>query len=207
MANAIWNTADKTASVALSNLNLTATITGLGNQGARTVDSRATGKYYWEYTFTNASNDTCGIANSTVLLSNLALNGVAGAAYVNSLGNIFVNSTTSSGVLGTMVAGNICCVALNLDNQLIWFRKGAAGNWNNSGTANPATAVGGFALTFVGAGVAAFGSMSGQSATNGAITGNFGDSAFAGVVPAGFNVGFPGTAASGTSQAMAMVLA
>jgi hypothetical protein len=207
MANTTWNTADKTASVTLSNGNLTATITALGNQGARSIYSTAAGKYYWEYTFTNTTNDGCGIVNLATALSTTGVNGVAGAAYVNSTGNVLVNSTSNSATLGVFATGNIACIALDLDNRLIWFRKGAAGNWNNSGTANPATGVGGFALTFVGAGVAAYGLMTGQSATNGAITANFGDSAFAGVVPAGFAAGFPGTAVAAANAVRAMVLA
>jgi hypothetical protein len=37
------------------------------------------------------------------------------------------------------------CIAVDLDNAKIWFRVGA-GNWNNNGSANPATNVGGIDL-------------------------------------------------------------
>ena len=111
-------------------------------------------------------------------------------------------------VLGAFAAGQIACIALDLTGQLIWFRKGAAGNWNGSGTANPATGAGGYAVSFVGAGVAAYALYSSNNATpTGLVTANFGDSAFAGVVPAGFASGFPGTAAAAAAQARAMVLA
>ena len=40
---------------------------------------------------------------------------------------------------------NTLCVAVDLDAHLIWFRTNA-GNWNNSGSANPATGIGGIDL-------------------------------------------------------------
>jgi hypothetical protein len=43
------------------------------------------------------------------------------------------------------VSGIIQCAAIDLTNNLIWFRTGS-GNWNGSGAANPATGSGGFSI-------------------------------------------------------------
>ena len=43
------------------------------------------------------------------------------------------------------VSGNTLCCAVDLDARLIWFRTNG-GNWNNSGTADPATGAGGIDL-------------------------------------------------------------
>jgi hypothetical protein len=47
----------------------------------------------------------------------------------------------------TWAGGNTLCIAVDLDARLIWFRTNG-GNWNNSGTANPATGAGGVNLNF-----------------------------------------------------------
>lgn len=211
MANTTWNPADKTASMTLSNGNLTATVAAFGIQGVRTIHSQSTARYYWEYTFNQVANTSaCGITNSTSSLTALGVTGAAGAAYVNSSGTMFVNSTTSLGSLGGFAVGNTACIALDLAGLLLWFRKGAAGLWNNSGTANPVTAIGGFSISaLTGGAVPAYGLYSSSSAsTNAAITANFGDSAFVGAVPAGFTAGLPDAAVvPSTSNIRAMVLA
>lgn len=193
MANTTWSTTDKTSGITLSGTNnLTATANSLGFQGVRTIDRQISGKFYWEYTFTNTTNDACGIANASASLSGVGFNGGNNnAAYVNSVGSVYVNASASLASLGSFSTGGVACVALDLTNQLIWFRNGAAGNWNNSGSANPATASGGFSIAAFGVS-AIYGLMSCQNASpSGAVTANFGDSAFSGTVPSGFTSGFP----------------
>jgi hypothetical protein len=209
MANTTWNPADKTTDCVLSNLNLTARANQFGTQSCRSIYGIATGKYYWECTFVDTGNTACGIAALATTLTGTGTSGVAGTAYVNNAGgSILINGPAGGASLGAFSAGQIACIALDLNAQLIWFRKAPAGNWNNSGTANPASGAGGFALTFVGAGVAAYALYSSANATpNGLVTANFGDSAFTGVAPSGFAAGFPGTAAVTANAVRAMVLA
>ena len=59
MANTTWSTTDKTASVALTNGNLTATVASATLQGVRSVDRQTTGKWYWEYTWNGAPGNIC----------------------------------------------------------------------------------------------------------------------------------------------------
>ena len=50
MANTTWNPSDKSASLTLSNGNLTLSASALG--GVRAIDRQITGKFYWEVTAT-----------------------------------------------------------------------------------------------------------------------------------------------------------
>jgi hypothetical protein len=198
MAGTTWNPADKTTDCVLSNGNLSARSNQFGNQCARSVYGTATGKYYWEYTFVDAGNSACGIATLAALLTGIGVGGAAGVSYVVRTGTVYVG-TTGVLALPAFSAGNVACMALDLTAQLIWFRNGAAGQWNNSGTANPATGTGGLAVSFVGAGVAAYGLYASNNATpNGMVTANFGDSTFVGAVPAGFTAGLAAPPAAST---------
>jgi hypothetical protein len=196
-----WNPADL-VNTTLSGGNLVAATTaGIG--GVRSVHSLSAGKYYWENTYTALSSNTLtvGIALSTVNLSNAT----TGCARINRLtGNIFVNNVNSGSSIsgGSAVpGGSVIGMAVDFTAQLIWFRLGAAGNWNGSGAANPATAAGGLSISSVTGTLFAF--MSGQLDT---VTANFGDTTFTGAVPAGFTSGFPSIVV-GTTQARVMVLA
>ena len=201
LANTTWNPSDRLGTFAFYNRNLSVTnyITS-GNAGLRSVASRVSGKYYWEYRINNETNSAVGIATGTVALSTLGQNGAAGAAYVNRAGTVYSNSGTSVATLPSFVNNSLCCIALDLDNQRIWLKNGAAGQWNGSGTANPATNTGGLACTFVGGGVAAYALWSGANSNPDEISANFGDSAFTGTVPSGFASGFPGVAVATARQ-------
>jgi hypothetical protein len=88
--------------------------------------------------------------------------------------------------------GDTVCVAVDLAAKLIWFKVihlGTAGNWNNSGTANPATGVGGASLGGL-AGGPWYPAVSHWFNTDN-VTANFGGGAYAivtagGAVPSGF---------------------
>jgi hypothetical protein len=81
----------------------------------------------------------------------------------------------------TAVAGNIGCVAYDIGNGTIWFRTNG-GNWNNSGTSNPATNTGGISLLF---GSSVYPAAALYDATD-QITVNFGATAYAFTPPTGF---------------------
>jgi len=79
--------------------------------------------------------------------------------------------------------GNVICVAIDLTAQTIWMRVNG-GNWNLSGTADPATGVGGVSFAGINAGPY-FPAIS--SSDNGSIaTANFGATAYAQTAPSGF---------------------
>jgi hypothetical protein len=171
----------------LSGGNLTATGSGAGNATSRSTTSKASGKYYFEVTFVSGSSSTVmtlGIANSSLsqTLNALGLdanNSIGG----NSNSNIFYNSSTIGSWKAT-ANGDVCAVAVDFTNQLIWFQDitSQPGQWNGNNSFSPG-----------GTGGAAFAATSGpyfaaisdnSNACQFVI--NFGNSAFTGSVPAGF---------------------
>lgn len=205
MANTTWSPTDKESGTVLSGANLIATASAGGFGWVRAAHSLASGKYYWEVVATTFNNgaSSIGVATpSAVLSSGLTVSGTTAVTQLN--GVITVSGSNSGSNFGTISAGTRICIALDLDGHLIWYRLGAAGNWNNSGTANPASASGGISVPLVApASPAAF-----LRAANETYTANFGDSAFTGAVPSGFYVGFPTAAVIlGGTQARAMILA
>jgi len=194
-----WDAATATA-VTLSGGNLVATNTGTtsADQGVRVASSsgKTSGKYYFEITTTvsgTGGNIAVGICTTTSTypsLGNLAAAAVVGNTSIRNSGNLWANGTNTGITIGTYSAvGQVVSVAVDLDNLRIWFRRGA-NNWNNSGTANPATNTGGIVIpagTMVP--VCIFGGSAG--AAGNAFTANFGASAFAGTVPSGFTSGWP----------------
>ena len=195
MPNTTFNPSDKTAGISLSGGNLVAQGTA-ANQAVRAIDRRTSGKFYWEVTPTvSVANIGIGVANGAVALSSLSsVNaatsiGCAWATNSGAVGTLHIDGNQYLSVIGALVAGTPICVALDFDNRLIWFRNGAAGNWNGLAGANPATASGGYTSPF-GATLAGY-PLSLHTSPGSTHTANFGDAAFAGAVPSGFTGGFP----------------
>ncbi|TMQ24164.1 MAG: hypothetical protein E6J90_08900 [Deltaproteobacteria bacterium] len=186
-----WNPSD-VQKITLSNNNLTAVTTGATNPvGVRAVSGASTGKRYWEVTMTAWVGNGTGIGLAT-LAAVLFGGAVAGQAVVTkaitSFGGIQINGTYSGVALGSVTDGGIVGIAVDLTAGLIWF-KYLGSNWNNSGTANPATGVGGISLGAL-SGTILFPFL-GAASSGVTATANFGASAFIGAVPAGFTSGWP----------------
>jgi hypothetical protein len=197
ISNTTWSTTDKTAAVTVSGGGLTVSAGSTGTINAvRTTDRQISGKYYWEITTSvNTVNSGIGAAHAGVVLSNTNMSsagGSIGCAFVNTNGTVFIDGVSFGSALGSLTVGTIVCIALDLTNQRIWFRYGAAGNWNASAGNNPATNVGGFPVPFNVNGLAAAYPLAVFTSPTGATqTANFGDTAFTGTVPVGFTSGFP----------------
>jgi len=208
MPTTTWSTTDKIANVTLSGANLIATATNSSPSGVRSALSSSAGKSYWEITWNVSGNgaDVLGIALSTAILSNV----LAGGGTVNAL--TFAASGSVYGPTGNFVSGSlsgfssnrVVCFAYDATAGLLWIRSGVGTQWNGSGSANPATGAGGFAF-FTG-GSATFALFQGES-SGAKATANFGDTAFADVVPSGFAAGFPSAPSVASTQARVMVLA
>jgi hypothetical protein len=192
MANTTWNPADL-VNITLSGGNLIATSTA-GSAGVRGIGSRSSGKYYWEYsyTFVNTNSFSTGICLATASITGASAVGIAFLS--RSTGDITVSGTASGFSLGAPVApGSVVGIAVDFTAKLLWFRIAPSGNWNGSGTANPATGTGGADITSISTGPLYPHMMAG---TSDKVTANFGDSASIGAVPSGFVFGFPATAAA-----------
>jgi len=183
-----WNPADTYAPyTTFSSGNLTLTKnTGSFFAGTRAVGSASTGKYYWEvHMDVLVGQIGLGIANAAANLPGYAGNdnneigwsvGPAGG------GNIFFNNAFK-GTVSSAVTGDTCCVAWDGGNKKIWFRTNG-GNWNNSGSDNPATNTGGTDISTLNAGPYFAGIV--METLNDAATANFGATAFAQTMPSGF---------------------
>lgn len=144
------NPADKSTIAALSNGNLTITNTGTtGNQAAaRSVKPIAAGeKKYFEArldSFVAADVLALGIVDSAFNLTSGSGNQIA---YWNNDG-IYNLTDTLVAALGTAISGSsIIRIAVdNTSNKRVWFSLDG-GNWNGSGSADPATNVGGVDIT------------------------------------------------------------
>ena len=192
MANITWSTTNKAATITLTNGNLTAT-NGIGaNAGVMGTSGQASGKYYWEVTLA----DTPSVNTRVGAAQNYKTATYGGAAYINANATTVdynINSVTLASPAVTLGAGSVLCFALDFDNKMIWFRVGT-GNWNNSGTADPATNTGGYSLAALLTGAAQGISLLPflmLSGSNHAATANFGDTAFSSAVPSGFTAGIP----------------
>ena len=193
MAATTWNPADQ-LTTALSGGNLVATFTGAGTSSAvRSVLGVSSGKYYFEVTYNSPLNPTWGMALASVSLSAIGAAG-AGTAVAGTtmlLGQFVYVGTTLQVNMGTApVNGNVGQCAVDLGGKLVWFRLGA-GNWNNSGTANPATGAGGFSISSIATGPL-YACCGGANASG--FTANFGGSAFTFTPPSGYaGLGTPTT--------------
>ena len=186
-----WNQLDK-GNTTLSNGNLTTTA-GTANYGCRTISSATAGKWYIELTL-SAVSSTAHFGFCTNAVSVLSMtNSTAGTFAVrqsiaSGSNNIYSGSATVAGTWPSITVG--CAIAIDLDARLVWVRNPPSGLWNNSGTADPATGVGGIAIasTSWSAGTRVYGYWAAGAGVTGTL--NAGGSAFVGAVPAGFNPGF-----------------
>lgn len=187
-ASTTWNSADKSSSINLSNGDLTATsIEGASNNSVRTVAGKSSGKYYCEFSSLVAGSGVfIGLANSSLPIeatSDFPGADADGVGYYSVLGQVFLDSG-SIGTIVTYTTGDLIDMALDLDNERIWFRKNN-GNWNNSGAANPATNTGGFDISGLNAGPY-FVVWTCAATANETVTANFGATSFAHTAPSGF---------------------
>lgn len=115
--------------------------TGSFAAGAYSKNAKASGKYYAEFV---SRGNGVGISNATGTIGYVGQSaGSLGYFYDDSgsvLSNAVVIGNAETAVIGSQIVG----VAIDVDNKKVWFRLNA-GLWNNSGTADPATNVGGFA--------------------------------------------------------------
>lgn len=137
-----WNQQDKSANIDLSGGLLTAASNAAGDGAVRSTLLRATGKYYFELNFTTITGgDTGGgLAAGDAVLTSIGSSVLK--AYIQFKGgNTYKNGSLLTNN-GSMAGGGILRVAYDADAKLAWLAF-AGGSWNASGTANPATGVGG----------------------------------------------------------------
>ena len=200
MANTTFNPSDKTANCTLTGSNLIATSAAAGSNHVRAVDRQITGKFYWECTCNTITVAGTGVAiysPTFPFTSSFTAAGSIGSCGLGSLGNIYVDGTSVLSGFGSITNGMVVCIAVDATARLVWFRIGAAGLWNVSASANPATGTGGVPV-FLGGGIPIYPAACFATSGN-QITANFGDTAFTGAVPSGFTSGFTAGATINTN--------
>jgi len=188
-------------SAVLSNGNLTATHDAIVDSWSNvfSTTSYSTGKKYSEAVINvGDSNSTqIGVANSAWVT--LGSNGNIGSAitsgkisvgwFTNPSGNVEINAANLTGApIQGYGVGDVVAIAVDLGASLIWYKDlTTASNWNNSGTANPATGVGGLDISSITGGPFFFAVTTGFDHLAGSkVTVNFGGTPFTGAVPSGF---------------------
>ena len=191
------NPSDKDTHITLSGGNLTAAGTAGWTGLVRSISSKSSGKFYWETTFNaTQTNSGVGIAIGSLSVSTQTFaNAGTGKSGLTQSGGVWLDGASSNYVVGgvagstisfgTITSGTVICVAVDIGAQLIWWRLGASGNWNNNASRNPATGAGGASIPNVGTAFATdcFGGAD-------TLISNFGGSAFTGAVPSGFTAGW-----------------
>lgn len=206
-----WNPSDDgSGEFTLSNGNLTEATIGSTNawNSGRSNTSKSTGKWYFEFTCNNNNSNSGIMVGLMSAAGNLAsyagsdTHGVGwqsgGSLYQN--GSQLINGTGSNGY----AQGDTTAVAIDLTNNLIWVYSTQASEWNNSGTANPGTGVGGVSITTLGTAFLAFSGNPQNGVTGGTL--NTGASSFAHSLPAGFTAWDSTTIATLTSNYQAGLL-
>jgi hypothetical protein len=146
---------------------------------------KSSGKYYFEVTLNTIGVDGqgIGIANASVTTSEIDGGDVTSIAWRFVNGDI--RCQTIQATIQTAAQGQTVCCAADLDNRMIWFRRTGSTNWNNSGTADPATNTGGIAIPVTVTFPAK--PMATMEITGDNYTFNFGGSAYALTKPSGFS--------------------
>lgn len=186
-----WNPSDKSVGITLSGGDLTATTAGGDNYSVRANFSASTGKLYCEFAVSANDNNYYNGVGIAKIASGLGDNYAGNSgSLITEFGQVVINNAN---ILGypyvSQPSGSppgppyVAAMAVDLDAALIWFKIGSD-YWNGSISADPATGVGGFDISFL-AGVAVAPVMAASTATMTA-TANFGDSAYTYTPPSGF---------------------
>ena len=133
-----WNVNDKDASIALSNGDKTATGSDGGAVRSTTVVSNGeAGKYYAELYL----DDIGGGMHFGIQDTSYERNDSIAAFRLANDGEIYCFDTYAT-TISAFSNSDVMCVAWDTGAELLWFRRNDE-DWNDSGTANPATGTGG----------------------------------------------------------------
>lgn len=110
------------ATVTLSNSDLTATMNTSSAGGSRSTTSRATGLLYIEFTTTKfAANTRLGLATGSWTETNI-LGGDNDGIGISPAGVVYTDNTSTSGTSIAWVSGGILGIAINPISESLWLR-------------------------------------------------------------------------------------
>lgn len=187
-ATTTFDSGNKSANITLSGGNLVAACNSTNTNGnvVRSVASHSSGKYYAEFTLgtvVTVGGMGFGLINASQSVTAQYL-GDTGNNSIGAYGQgtVFRNNSNVGTFSAGCISGDVICMAVDLTNQSIWWRKNG-GNWNNSGVADPATNTGGLSITLLAAPL--FAAVDLETNTESG-TANFGATAYAQTAPSGF---------------------
>lgn len=187
----IWNASDKSANITLFRNALMAAsgVTAGTWKGVRATNSLSSGLKYLEFYCCGYKKDNgwiCGFANSSWSTASFVGSDGNSIGYQVAIGAVYKNGSSFATIQAhSLHWGYVIACAIDLGNKLIWFRTDRNTNWNNSGTANPATGVGGLSYGATGAMFPAFSGLDATLSNQCSI--NAGGLPFALAVPSGFS--------------------
>ena len=184
------NPYDKSPLVNLTNGNLTAD-GSLNSVNAintvRSTTSKASGKYYAEFTYSAGNAGfvgvALGIANANAVLSGTILGGNANGVGLENDGYLYY-SNLSPNIHVPINVGHVIGMAVDFSTKKIWYRVDN-GLWDNT-TDDPATNTGGTDWSVNNTGPYFVAVTAGFDSGPDTITVNFGATAFANAAPSGF---------------------
>lgn len=183
------------ASLTGSSLICTATSNGGTGQesAARCFNGLSTGKFHVEFTATALGGTTfapcVGFYTAATAIASAFAGGFPSGVGIVPAGVFLWSGSGSSGVVGAFTTPNVVSLEIDLSAHLIWASING-GNWNNSGTANPATGTGGITYSGVSVPVMPGVSSTDSNGTHSSFTLNAGATSFTKAASAGF-VGWP----------------
>lgn len=141
MPNTVWNSADKTGSITLSNTDHTASATGGGNLGVRATIPHSVGKWFISYSdILNAGGS--GRVGFGTLADTLGAGGQFG---IDPGGNVHDPAGGTHADMGGSPDGHVVDFAVDLDNAKYWLRYDG-GNWNGGLNGDPVAGTGSYSL-------------------------------------------------------------
>lgn len=180
-----WNLLDKSASITLTDNDLTATANSNTNGAVRAVDGKTAGRWYFEVQNNNVSLSNSagiGLIDGSTALADIMDNGFG--IVVLGAGSIFLNGVFQF-ALGSIVGNNVQ-IAYDADNQLAWFRRDVSQqDWNDDAGADPTNALGGIDVSGI-VGPGGLFPVVGTGDTGNTFTANFGTTPFQFERPDGF---------------------
>ena len=153
-AQTIWDAGHIGTGITLSTTAAIGVDTSAGGsyKGVFATTSHSSGKYYLEEASCannpNNNGDHITFGNSSTPINS----GFDSNAFgVDNFGQGYNTTPSGTGVWQGFGNYYILSIAIDTTNKLAWFRTDHNTNWNNSGTANPATGTGGLSYTVSGA--------------------------------------------------------
>lgn len=150
-----WNPADKDSRMVLSVADTRATYDGPADfqaSGVRGTIGKSTGKWVFELQQETGAQWR-GIANASMGLAIYMDSGGLNVLYAQTNQSVWYtnNGGTTIGTGETTWEGDPLTFAFDFDAELMWVAVNG-GNWNNSGTADPATGTEGWSFAAMNAG-------------------------------------------------------